>query len=372
MVAYCVPSGMICTTDITDFRGGVWGWTQAITAPGAAITVGPAIQIRWVESDLEILETHPLTPGLRRQAVATNNNAPIPAPSSASTSNSGDIPLVTGDPEISPLPIPSTSDTANIESASTSISIPDNNSGWPLDRNATIFLVVVLVILISVILGIMSLITIRRHKFGKLTGTPARIMEWLIPLQDKRDPHGKGKVMEDDEIAGADLSNLTNPLPPELEYGPARGSTDNPAELDGWGVSQKPKRWSGVPQRPKRPRTLSFLSGDISLAAHRLTTVKESSQEGSDRGDDGDYRPPVPPKVPPIPPKSPRRPLTALQNRLSPPKGDVTRDASSPPMPSPLSPANVSSPRNAQWGTETRIWSYWKPPENPPNTWGVI
>ncbi|KAK4652065.1 hypothetical protein QC762_608020 [Podospora pseudocomata] len=63
-VAYCVPKGLTCTTDITDYRGGVWGYTRDGTAWGARVTVGPAIQIRWVEADLTLFETHPLTPGL--------------------------------------------------------------------------------------------------------------------------------------------------------------------------------------------------------------------------------------------------------------------------------------------------------------------
>ncbi|KAK3318722.1 hypothetical protein B0H66DRAFT_248598 [Apodospora peruviana] len=61
--AWCVPIGLTCTTDTTDFRGGVWGFSQDGTATDATVTVGPAIQIRWVDADLKILETHPLTPG---------------------------------------------------------------------------------------------------------------------------------------------------------------------------------------------------------------------------------------------------------------------------------------------------------------------
>ncbi|KAK2607098.1 hypothetical protein N8I77_005803 [Diaporthe amygdali] len=60
--AYCVPSGFTCTTDTTDFRGGVWGATKEAGPP--LFTVGPALQIRFQESDLSSLETHPLTPGL--------------------------------------------------------------------------------------------------------------------------------------------------------------------------------------------------------------------------------------------------------------------------------------------------------------------
>ncbi|KAI1160810.1 hypothetical protein F5B18DRAFT_630936 [Nemania serpens] len=58
--AYCVPNGHVCTSDTTDFRGGVWGVSRTDTTIGAQVTVGPAIQIRWRDEDLESLETDPL------------------------------------------------------------------------------------------------------------------------------------------------------------------------------------------------------------------------------------------------------------------------------------------------------------------------
>ncbi|KAI5860962.1 hypothetical protein GGS23DRAFT_203199 [Durotheca rogersii] len=60
---YCIPSGFTCTSDTTDFRGGVWGYLRTATASGASVTVGPAIQIRWREQDLANLATDPLSPG---------------------------------------------------------------------------------------------------------------------------------------------------------------------------------------------------------------------------------------------------------------------------------------------------------------------
>ncbi|GAP86689.1 hypothetical protein SAMD00023353_2000380 [Rosellinia necatrix] len=62
--AYCIPNGHVCTSDITDFRGGVWGVLRTDSdVIGPQVTVGPAIQIRWREGDLDALETDPLTPG---------------------------------------------------------------------------------------------------------------------------------------------------------------------------------------------------------------------------------------------------------------------------------------------------------------------
>ncbi|XXH02129.1 hypothetical protein Hte_008497 [Hypoxylon texense] len=61
---YCVPSGFTCTSDTTDFRGGIWGFHRTASANGASVTVGPAIQIRWQDKDLFDLATDPLIPGV--------------------------------------------------------------------------------------------------------------------------------------------------------------------------------------------------------------------------------------------------------------------------------------------------------------------
>ncbi|KAK8081677.1 hypothetical protein PG996_000458 [Apiospora saccharicola] len=84
-VAYCVPSDFTCTTDTTDFRGGVWGFATA-TAPEAQVTVAPAIQIRWRDSDLSILQTHPLTPGLLLVGDRTSSTSTGP-PEASPTGN---------------------------------------------------------------------------------------------------------------------------------------------------------------------------------------------------------------------------------------------------------------------------------------------
>ncbi|KAI0599593.1 hypothetical protein F4775DRAFT_118280 [Biscogniauxia sp. FL1348] len=83
--AYCVPSGHTCTSDTTDFRGAVWGFLRTATASGAAVTVGPAIQIRWREADLANLKTDPLTPGLQLAQSTTSVQEPPPSPSSTTT-----------------------------------------------------------------------------------------------------------------------------------------------------------------------------------------------------------------------------------------------------------------------------------------------
>ncbi|ETS73813.1 hypothetical protein PFICI_14759 [Pestalotiopsis fici W106-1] len=87
---YCVPSGHTCTTDTTDFRGGVWGFTREAATPASGsviVTAGPALQIRFREEDLSILETHPLTPGLVLAGATTDSTA-VTAAQTTSTSTS--------------------------------------------------------------------------------------------------------------------------------------------------------------------------------------------------------------------------------------------------------------------------------------------
>ncbi|KAI0542803.1 hypothetical protein GGR58DRAFT_171622 [Xylaria digitata] len=88
--AYCIPNGHTCTSDTSDFRGGVWGVSRTATVNGAQVTVGPAIQIRWRDEDLEKLETDPLTPGAR------TTQLPPPEPTSIQTST--EIEISTPDP----------------------------------------------------------------------------------------------------------------------------------------------------------------------------------------------------------------------------------------------------------------------------------
>ncbi|KAI1279015.1 hypothetical protein F5Y07DRAFT_397514 [Xylaria sp. FL0933] len=83
---YCIPNGHTCTSDTSDFRGGVWGVSRTASVNGAQVTVGPAIQIRWREEDLGNLETDPLTPGPRvTQASSTQQPPPPPPPETSTT-----------------------------------------------------------------------------------------------------------------------------------------------------------------------------------------------------------------------------------------------------------------------------------------------
>ncbi|KAK7740296.1 hypothetical protein SLS63_001498 [Diaporthe eres] len=132
--AYCVPSGFTCTTDTTDFRGGVWGATKEAGPP--LFTVGPALQIRFQESDLSILETHPLTPGLTlagllAQASVTASATAGSGDSIATTATFGQfttIPTPTPPPVIAESLSPSFTGTgrADPSTAPSNMTIPSN------------------------------------------------------------------------------------------------------------------------------------------------------------------------------------------------------------------------------------------------------
>ncbi|KAK4442441.1 hypothetical protein QBC34DRAFT_453109 [Podospora aff. communis PSN243] len=262
-VAYCVPIGMSCTTDTINFRGGVWGFRQAdvITAPGDAFTVGPAMQIRWRDSDLEILETHPLTPGLRLQAVETGATPAAPGPTTAFAGP-------TTRPGVTFVSVPTGATSPTTTAGGTSQSGQANSSAegsGSMGRNEAAFVITILVVLAAVMLGILLLILFFRRRSRKLGGSGAF---YGIP-----DALGeKGKIIEEDDIAGAELGFHGQSLPPELEYGPPRGSTDNPAELDGWGVGPRPRRWSGIPTRTRRPPEAPT-EEELPYAVHRLSSA---------------------------------------------------------------------------------------------------
>ncbi|KAK0643801.1 hypothetical protein B0T16DRAFT_392267 [Cercophora newfieldiana] len=367
-VAYCVPIGMSCTTDTTDFRGGVWGWNQVVTAPGAAVTVGPAMQIRWRDSDLEVLETHPLTPGLRRQAVATD----IPTTSGQTFDPAiRTVTTILSVPTSSPSPTTSTSGTGQPGKTENS-----SEGGRSIDRPTAAFVITILTVIAGVMLGILALILFLRRRSGKFGGPgrlgfPHTIVGWLASKwashrgQSSHDE--KNKLDGQDDIAGAELGLHgqfhIQSLPPELEPGPARGSTHNPAELDGWGVGPRPRRWSGVPQRPRRPDSVP--DGELPHAIHRLSSVTELTEASHEKVEE---RPPmVPPKseVPPAP-LGPERPKiahirsTSRSLTVSHPK-PVSLAPNRPARPASIGVVSpLSPPGTPVFGNQTIVYSDWK------------
>ncbi|CAK7201780.1 hypothetical protein SEUCBS139899_004495 [Sporothrix eucalyptigena] len=124
-VAWCVPSGQTCTSDTTDFKGGIWGVSRTATGASVTVTVGPAMQIRWRDVDLSILATHPLTPGLTLAGAATTSSAPAP-PATSTTANA-----------VTPTPIPQltpdaagTSSSQNTDTDTSSSQTTTANAGF--------------------------------------------------------------------------------------------------------------------------------------------------------------------------------------------------------------------------------------------------
>ncbi|KAM7183856.1 hypothetical protein V8F20_012461 [Naviculisporaceae sp. PSN 640] len=312
-VAYCVPAGLTCTTDTTDFRGGVWGFSRDGTENSATVTVGPAIQIRWVDDDLKILETHPLTPGrvlaettaeadpettsrktqtqaaktetinveaqpvqtefeepqqstvqlpettLKTYQVFTIMNVPAFSPKSSSST-----PLTTQSVLLIDISSPGAGPTGSIvfvdpvetttaaSSANPSESSRDESGGaqrdgWVLDRGTSIVLVVMISLLVGIAIWVISFVLIRRHKAGKLTGwKPAALVRLGIRrghvyLHRADSASSTANMLGRQRGRGRGDTGFT-----ELESGPPRGTTPNPAELEGRGIGDPSIRWSWI------------------------------------------------------------------------------------------------------------------------------
>ncbi|KAK3352210.1 hypothetical protein B0T25DRAFT_179523 [Lasiosphaeria hispida] len=234
-VAYCVPAGLTCTTDTSDFRGGVWGYASGTAVTDAAVTVGPALQIRWVEADLSILETHPLTPGLRLGALATGaatSQPPIPivtigAEPTPSISDGSPNTLITD--TMSSIPKPTGSTELPSSSSSTGIGKPSENAtsnantassggiNWSLD-GGTMIVIIIISVFVGIMLWVLAFVLIRRSRRARgRERAPSLIKEFVITPRDAA-PYESATQME----FGSSV------LPPELEVTPARPAVVRP------------------------------------------------------------------------------------------------------------------------------------------------
>ncbi|KAK9771643.1 putative Conserved oligomeric Golgi complex subunit 5 [Seiridium cardinale] len=187
---YCVPSGHTCTTDTTDFRGGVWGFTRAAATPTsgvAVVTVGPALQIRFRDEDLSILETHPLTPGLVLAGATTSTVSSEISPASTAivgfstitgqsiTTTTGNTILADsrtsngdGDDTPSILVVASTdatgSQSGTVTTDTTEANIAASSSSSSSMNPGSLAAIVLSSILIVIVLAITSVIFIRRNR----------------------------------------------------------------------------------------------------------------------------------------------------------------------------------------------------------------
>ncbi|KAK0715314.1 hypothetical protein B0H67DRAFT_645082 [Lasiosphaeris hirsuta] len=228
-VAYCVPVGLTCTTDTSDFRGGVWGYARGAAITDAAVTVGPALQIRWVEADLSILETHPLTPGLRLGALATSavtSQPPIPVvtfrldPAPPSSSNGSPDTLITDTMSFVPKPteptqLPSSSSTGTGRPSenATSNANAANSGGinWSID-GGTMIVIIIISVFVGIMLWVVAFVMIRRRRARERGRAPPPTKEFVISPRDVA-PYESATRME---------FGSSGNLPPELEVTPAR------------------------------------------------------------------------------------------------------------------------------------------------------
>lgn len=377
-VAYCVPSGLSCTTDTTDYRGGVWGLSRDATTFGARVTVGPAIQIRWREADLTVLETHPLTPGLK---VARTNMAVQAAGTAVILSYTTSISIPTSAPQptdvlITDTTVPAANGPkdsvlfpAAIPTGPPARSKGANTSGGgflgSLNRTNSIIVIVVITVVGVSILATAALILVRRNKQKKSNAWTSaeegnRASTWPGPshrgtfmstassnkvVRDLRSttPASSKKISTNlDPRAG--ISELDGSPPPRAVRSPALGSAPNPAELEG-DMTQTPTRlwaygqrsWLRSPslhhplQSPRSVRSLgrrtvreSFgekindpatVLGRLKIPSTRSTMTRPSPNSASP-GASSFWRIPRSPRSPRSP-KSPRSPMTTRRSQLS-------------------------------------------------------
>ncbi|KAK4176469.1 hypothetical protein QBC36DRAFT_290510 [Triangularia setosa] len=385
-VAYCVPKGLTCTTDITDYRGGVWGYTRDGTAWGARVTVGPAIQIRWVEADLTLLETHPLTPGLTlaktemgvATAVARSFTTVISIDDADSTSLIIDTTpkqdggrgssIETGEPA---------PDTREPDTGATNRADEGGFGIGSLNRGSSIVVVVVISLIGALIISTVAWCLVRRYKRKQVLEkeqlqansvtrleagqqhdqayTPAssrRSGPRLDPREGMQMDARKAMNLPSREAtrktspqAALKIDPQQNPkLTPRRGYSeldtssPAIGSAPNPAELEGDSAVDTPAKPWVVHQRSwlRSPSVYHPLQSPQSFRSSRSTrrTVRESFGE----------------KI--------NDPATALGRLRIPPAARSTISRSSPPSASPRSGSfwrMPRSPRSPRSPTATRL-----------------
>ncbi|KAK4099274.1 hypothetical protein N658DRAFT_397513, partial [Parathielavia hyrcaniae] len=238
---YCVPAGLSCTTDITDFRGGVWGFACDAMTAGSVITVGPAIQIRWAKADLSMLETHPLTPGLR---LARTEAKTTLVTSTRSTSTTSSATKTTGkleqrstttaldtlitDTNTRTEGVTLIFDTGNPTGSLGPENTASGNSNGgigSLDRGTDIVVIVVATVVGGILVWVAAFLLIRRHKKAiKRKGS-----------RSTRDSHGANleRGSRHTRANSATANSMARPAPELESASPAIGSTPNPAELEG-------------------------------------------------------------------------------------------------------------------------------------------
>lgn len=269
---------------------------------GAQATVGPAIQIRWRAGDLDVLETDPLTPGLRFMTTSLISTS-ISTSSSSSSLPAGPTITVAINSPVVPKPSPSLKtstiySTTSSLSSSPSDSITTTPSAFPSDLSptgppaksqdtpdrtqkgqdssgsstfttATIVLTAILITILAAYGAWAMLKRYRRYRAGETTGTETesgpelfvfQVEAWvrrlLLRLNKNKTTTDDDGLEDEDEGKGRPRRKLpdaelgTNGPLPELADTKPFGTKENPAELPSATTTQE--RISGWRERVTR------------------------------------------------------------------------------------------------------------------------
>lgn len=308
-------SGMSCTSDTTDFRGGVWG--AATADDDDNVTLGPAMQIRFQSSDLSSLATHPLTPGLTfSSSSATTTNAAFTTtatPASPSGTTTGGFAASTAAASVSvgsktatatrsgalqsSTVVPGGSTNASTQTVG-SILQPTNlaiaygkgiDNGSPID--AGLVAVIVSIVAASLVICVLLVLRMRgsrlwhwfraRAPWGGASGSlvSVGVGAWIGRPRRRAGDEEHGRSSPDGDprpgvsVERHDESSTPAPARPpsvavvEKNKPPPLGTADNPAELDG-GLDQ---------QRQRLSQRASWVSRMLSRVARSSTTTRSTS-----------------------------------------------------------------------------------------------
>lgn len=250
-------SGHTCTTDTTDFRGGVWGFTRAAATP-AVITAGPALQIRFRDEDLSILETHPLTPGLLLAGATTEASTVTAAQTSSAASSTGFStitirPSAVSRDDTSALDTTEDGTSSNsfassvdksgtvslvttTDSTTTTAEASDGGSSTSLNPGsvAAITLSSILIVIVLVISVVIFMRRGRRKRHDKAARVQSyRYKPWLSAGGSSDNPRPSSESAASIILPLQSAAELpgTAPVIPELALNPRLGAKENPAEL---------------------------------------------------------------------------------------------------------------------------------------------
>lgn len=306
--AWCVPSGLDCVDNTSDFKGGVWGAaTGQSAARSTVVTVAPAVQIRFVQEDLSLLPTHPLTPGLVVAASASAAAVPfasagatavaVTASTTASNSLSASTPLVSdgASSTSTSFSVPSsflsaTQDSQKLSQGSQTpsttqqVASPSNTAGTGATSgdnqfqrtNSTTLTTLILVALLTVLICV-ALYMFWQHR--RLSAAAA--CETRNGLVD--DPE---RGQQTSVLPTPSISVPTGVVEADSSAEAPTGTSRNPAELDAVETA-RPRPWSWMSDRISR--TLRGLSSNrsssVSPSAHMEVSEDSADSHSSNHSE---------------------------------------------------------------------------------------